>query len=586
MGGMLQEEFNPKLAGQKWIKTAREMATNEPVLGGAMLAMEMLTRRAPWKVEPANQSTEAHKWAEFVDTCRHDMAFTWSEHISEILQCVVYGASYFERVHKIRHGESDHPEFDSKHNDGLIGWAKMAPRSMDSLSYEPWVYDEATARVTAMRQMPAPDFRERIIPWSKLAVFRVRSSKDSPEGRSLFRAAYVPYYFAKRIREVEAIGVERDLAGLPDMQIPLECFMPGASDGQKAMRAHFEQMVPRIRRGEYEGLVRPSELDSKGNPTGYKFGLVNSGGRRPVDVDAIIRRYESRMLIAFLCEFLLLGTDKVGSFALSSDKTELFSLGLGAILDMICEVYNRTEIPLLMKLNGVPQELTPTLEHGDVEKVNLVDVASYVSTLTGAGHLMPSEELDKHLLEIADLPQAKTIDDGAPATPIARRELVELAPIEESIAPERERIEPDEPETKADEPEVKAADTALNGAQVTAAQGIVTSVAAGELPRDTGVSMLVEFFTMDVARAERVMGSVGRGFVPTTVAKLRDGQSQRHQDAHATVQNARDRGDLVKKPCSECGDSNSEAHHDDYDKPLDVRWLCRPCHSALHSRNK
>lgn len=59
-----------------------------------------------------------------------------------------------------------------------------------------------------------------------------------------------------------------------------------------------------------------------------------------------------------------------------------------------------------------------------------------------------------------------------------------------------------------------AAETALNGAQVTSAVEIVGEVAAGRLPRGTGVAMLQEFFSLDPARADRIMGEVGRGFVP------------------------------------------------------------------------
>lgn len=60
----------------------------------------------------------------------------------------------------------------------------------------------------------------------------------------------------------------------------------------------------------------------------------------------------------------------------------------------------------------------------------------------------------------------------------------------------------------------KAADTALNGAQVAAAMTIVQSVAEGTLPRDAGLSMLSEFFNLHRDAAERIMGSVGRGFRP------------------------------------------------------------------------
>lgn len=42
------------------------------------------------------------------------------------------------------------------------------------------------------------------------------------------------------------------------------------------------------------------------------------------------------------------------------------------------------------------------------------------------------------------------------------------------------------------------------------------------------------------------------------------------------------RGHFGKKPCEVCGDKNSEMHHDDYDKPLKVRWLCRKHHLGFH----
>tara|TARA_Y100000593_G_scaffold2827_1_gene5679 strand:+ start:2004 stop:3683 length:1680 start_codon:yes stop_codon:yes gene_type:complete len=60
--------------------------------------------------------------------------------------------------------------------------------------------------------------------------------------------------------------------------------------------------------------------------------------------------------------------------------------------------------------------------------------------------------------------------------------------------------------------------TALNGAQVTSAQGIIETVAAGRLPRATGVSMLSRFFGIDYAVANEIMGSVGGGFTPTKEA--------------------------------------------------------------------
>lgn len=42
-------------------------------------------------------------------------------------------------------------------------------------------------------------------------------------------------------------------------------------------------------------------------------------------------------------------------------------------------------------------------------------------------------------------------------------------------------------------------------------------------------------------------------------------------------------GRLVRQPCERCSKLKVQAHHDDYSKPLEVRWLCPVCHNHLHA---
>ena len=42
------------------------------------------------------------------------------------------------------------------------------------------------------------------------------------------------------------------------------------------------------------------------------------------------------------------------------------------------------------------------------------------------------------------------------------------------------------------------------------------------------------------------------------------------------------RGKVIRKPCEACGEEKSEGHHEDYSKPLEVKWLCRKCHLNHH----
>lgn len=52
--------------------------------------------------------------------------------------------------------------------------------------------------------------------------------------------------------------------------------------------------------------------------------------------------------------------------------------------------------------------------------------------------------------------------------------------------------------------------------------------------------------------------------------------------AHALVASAVRSGKLIKMPCEKCGSENTQAHHEDYDKPLCVNWLCVRHHADRH----
>lgn len=56
--------------------------------------------------------------------------------------------------------------------------------------------------------------------------------------------------------------------------------------------------------------------------------------------------------------------------------------------------------------------------------------------------------------------------------------------------------------------------------------------------------------------------------------------------AHEKVANAKIyHGLKMHQPCEVCGDKNGFAHHDDYTKPLEVRFLCQKCHTEWHKNN-
>jgi phage gp29-like protein len=119
-----------------------------------------------------------------------------------------------------------------------------------------------------------------------------------------------------------------------------------------------------------------------------------------------------------LADFVLLGHQKVGSFALSSDKTELFAMAVGAYLDIICETFNNKAIPALIDLNaqhfaGITDY--PTLQHGDIESADIQALAAYIKDMTGVGILVPDDHLEDYVREVAGLPER--LDDSMAPKP-------------------------------------------------------------------------------------------------------------------------------------------------------------------------
>jgi ribosomal protein S27AE len=68
----------------------------------------------------------------------------------------------------------------------------------------------------------------------------------------------------------------------------------------------------------------------------------------------------------------------------------------------------------------------------------------------------------------------------------------------------------------------------------------------------------------------------------TEITRAWRAEDSRRHVAHTSVARAIRNGSLVRQPCVRCGEAKSVAHHEDYDKPLEVMWLCQPCHKQRH----
>jgi hypothetical protein len=400
------EEFHPKLQGVRANRVYTEMQDNDATVGAMLFVTEMITRQATWSIRPHSDDLDHVMQAEFVDSCRHDMSHTWDDFLQECLSFLAYGWSYFEEVYKVRRGPDEPEPFRSRYMDGKIGWRKIAIRGQDTL--DRWELDRhggVRGMWQSLSYVESDDFVASpvFIPIEKALLFRIRSRKNNPQGKSILRNAYRAWHMKKRIEELEGIGIERDLAGLPKGRVPPEILDTEAGPAEQAQKREFLSMITNLRRDEQEGVLIPALYDENGNAL-YDIELMTTGGRRQFDTDSIIDRWDHRIAMSILADFVLLGHKNVGSFAMSESKLHLFSIAVDSFLEIISDAFNQYAIPRLMQVNGWPVETAPKLVHGTVEEPNIERLGEYVLRLRQAGLDFTDVDSQERLRTAANLP--------------------------------------------------------------------------------------------------------------------------------------------------------------------------------------
>lgn len=399
--GYVYEEWLTQLDTFRQKAVYREMRDNDAVIGALFFALEMILRKAEWKVEAA-QGKKGEAYAEFVDSCMNDMSHTWEDMIAECVSMFTFGFSLFETVYKRRQGPDGRNS--SKYDDGLIGWRKHADRAQESILY--WIWDDEGGLQGAV-QLAAPDYHTVPIPIEKLLLFRTTSMKNNPEGRSILRNCFRSWFFKRRIEEIEGIGIERDLCGIPVLYTSQEALE--AMGGQSAAI----KLVTNIRQDDQAGVVLPLAYDEKGNPL-VKLELLRSAGAKQTDPNATIGRYNIDILNTILAGFVQFGQGPTGSRSLHMSATQIFTLAISAFMDSVAAVMNRIAIPRLMQLNKMDLKLAPKLVPGDIGVRDLEELSTYIQQLSQSGITFFDTKTSDYLRKVARLPSAPKDSDDLP----------------------------------------------------------------------------------------------------------------------------------------------------------------------------
>lgn len=391
--GYVYEEFIPGLRWPRAGDIYKEMADNDPVVGSILYLAEMLIRNAGWDVKAASEKPADVEAADFLKSCMDDMDTSWNDTICEALSVLTYGFSFHEVVYKIRKGSNSDGRFRSKYSDGRIGWRRIPIRAQSTLHEWSFAPD---GDIKGFVQLAPPDYKVVEIPLNKGLLFRTKISRDNPEGKSLLRNAYRPWYFKKHIEEIEGIGIERDLAGLPVMTAPEGLDLWNDEDPKMvALKANAEELIKNIRRDSEEGILLPH---------GWTIALMSTGSSRQFDTTEIINRYDNRIAITMLSDLILIGGDKTGSFALAETKQSLLASALEAQVNNIADIFNKHGVSKLFAANNFPGIVElPRIVPGEIETPDIKEIALLLRAM--GLDISGDKELLNYLRKISSMPQ-------------------------------------------------------------------------------------------------------------------------------------------------------------------------------------
>jgi len=418
--GYVYEEWLSALSTHRAKQVFREMRDNDAVIGSMFFGIEMILRKAEWRIEPA-KGKKGDDYAEFLKQCMEDMSHTWEDFIAEVVSMFAFGFALFEVTYKRRKGPDGRQG--SKYDDGLIGWRKFAPRAQESILY--WIWDDEGGLQGAV-QLAAPDYKTIPIPIERLLLFRTTSLKNNPEGRSILRNCYRSWFFKRRIEEVEGIGIERDLCGIPVLYASAETIASLGNGNPDLGMTRAKQLVTNLRVDDQAGVILPLSYDENKNPM-VKLELLHSAGSKQSNAGETIKRYNEDILNTMLSGFIQFGQTQHGSKSMHLSASQVFALAISAFMDSVAAVINRIALPRLMALNNMDIDYTPKLGVGEVGVRDLEELADYVSKLSQSGLTFFDKPTADYLRKTGGLPAApEEIDVGAPPPeqedPFARNE--------------------------------------------------------------------------------------------------------------------------------------------------------------------
>lgn len=423
-GGRILQEPRRNLRFPESMNTFQLMQ-RDPSIAASLNIIKMFVRRVKWTFKaPTGKENDPQmkERVEFFNGLMDDMDVSWNEFVTSVMSMCIYGFSVHEKVYKKRTGKGG--KYPSKYNDNLIGWAKMPIRAQPTL--DKWYFDDDFTTVTGVRQNlyrlnrdisflgsnPASDGYRRL-PRSKFMLFKYDENNGSPEGRSPLLNAYVAWKYKVQIEEYEAVGVSRDLVGMPKIGLPPDYLDQNAEPEKKAFVEYCKRLINDMIANDRAGIIFPRFIDPETKADMFEFGLVSRQGAKAYDTEAIIERYSKQIMQAFMADVIAMGNSKYGSFSLADSKTSLLAMSVEVLLKQIQDVVNRDLVAQTYTLNQWDDEEQVQITFDDIETPDLEVVAKFIQQVVAVGAMEVDKASSDYLRKLIGLPPA---DESKPVS--------------------------------------------------------------------------------------------------------------------------------------------------------------------------
>lgn len=431
--------FLPELSGRQLLMTMQQMVETDETVGSMMYCITTTLSQVEWsmvaQVDGVDNNTDlkAAEAKAFADSLLIDMKNPFGSHVEDAVTMIWAASSACEIVLKKRDGVN------SRFSDKFYGVDDLV--LLPPLSIWSWIYDAAHRTVVGLNQVSYQG--GAIIPMWKVALYQMTANADRPTGRSPLQNALRVWRLKNRIQDSEAIGIERELCGLPIFRVPEQDLLDAnekvsGAPTPKAMSAKARiaaalNAVQNIRLNKSGGLVLPSDTfseDVEGDRTRkYDFSVLTGGGQRSIDARTAARDYDRAIARVVMMQFLHLGDRATGSFALSDDQSSMAVSSLMALSKKIAAQYTMKVLNLVWEVNGMDKKYMPRLGASELSKEGFAAIGAFLAGIAKADWLFASDTRARSAL----LSQAGF--DYDPKAQAAAAEKVATAPVTPAPAP-------------------------------------------------------------------------------------------------------------------------------------------------------